>query len=172
MGISILGGLLWPRANRWGALASLVAALATNFALYWQQGQRLDHWNANVFLAALLAGCLALAVVSLLTRPEPADQTASFFGRLQTPTAARTGPPAGVLPQEQGWETDFGAAASPSPQVAAAGQQLLAVNLLHLKRAAHGYGLGAYRSDLKGFLRGWLLALGLVLATWIFFSTS
>ena len=34
VGISVLGGIVWPRANRWGALASLVAALATNFALY------------------------------------------------------------------------------------------------------------------------------------------
>ena len=34
MGIGVLGGIVWPRANRWGALASLVGALATNFMLY------------------------------------------------------------------------------------------------------------------------------------------
>ncbi len=34
VGISVLGGILWPRANRWGALASLLASLATNFLLY------------------------------------------------------------------------------------------------------------------------------------------
>ena len=53
VGISVLGGILWPRANRWGALASLLSALATNFILYYLTGQRLDHWDANVFLAAL-----------------------------------------------------------------------------------------------------------------------
>ena len=31
VGISVLGGIIWPRANRWGALASLLTALATNF---------------------------------------------------------------------------------------------------------------------------------------------
>src|SRR5919199_2609817 len=31
VGINVLGGLVWRRANRWGALASLTAALATNF---------------------------------------------------------------------------------------------------------------------------------------------
>ena len=31
VGISVLGGIVWPRANRWGALASLLGALATNF---------------------------------------------------------------------------------------------------------------------------------------------
>ena len=54
VGISVLGGVVWPRANRWGALASLLSALATNFALYYLIGERLDHWDANVFLAALV----------------------------------------------------------------------------------------------------------------------
>ena len=84
VGISVLGGLLWPRANRWGALASLLSALATNFILYYLTGQRLDHWDPNVFLAALVVGSLALVVVSLLTTPEPADKIAAFFARLQT----------------------------------------------------------------------------------------
>ena len=84
VGISVLGGILWPRANRWGALASLVSSLATNFLLYYATGQRLDHWDANVFLAALVVGIAALVGVSLLTAPEPAAQTDSFFARLQT----------------------------------------------------------------------------------------
>ena len=33
VGISILGGILWRRANRWGALASLMVALTTNFTI-------------------------------------------------------------------------------------------------------------------------------------------
>ena len=84
VGISVLGGILWPRANRWGALASIIAALATNFFLYFLTGQRLDYWDANVFLAALAAGTVALVAVSLMTPPEPAAATASFFDRLET----------------------------------------------------------------------------------------
>src|SRR5687767_2741474 len=84
VGISVLGGIVWPRANRWGALASIVAALATNFFLYYLTGQRLDYWDANVFLAALAAGTVALVAVSLMTPPEPATATASFFDRLET----------------------------------------------------------------------------------------
>ncbi len=34
IGISVLGGIVWRRANRWGALASVVGAMGTNFALY------------------------------------------------------------------------------------------------------------------------------------------
>jgi Na+/proline symporter len=84
VGIGVVGGIIWPRANRWGALASLVCALATNFALYWITGQRLDHWDANVFLAALVAGIAALVIVSLLTAPEPSGKLDSFFTRLRT----------------------------------------------------------------------------------------
>ena len=84
VGVSILGGILWRRANRWGALASVVVSLVTNFVLYAATGQRLDYWDANVFLAALAAGIAALVLVSLATPPEPADAIASFFDRLQT----------------------------------------------------------------------------------------
>ena len=79
MGISVLGGLVWRRANRWGALASMLSALATNFLLYWWTGRRLDHWDPNVFLAALVVGTAALVVVSLITQPEPAANIESFF---------------------------------------------------------------------------------------------
>ena len=71
VGISVLGGLVWRRANRWGALASLLGALAANFILYARTGQRLDHWDPNVFLVALGVGVASLVVVSLLTAPEP-----------------------------------------------------------------------------------------------------
>src|SRR5207249_10645496 len=62
----------------------ILSALTTNFALYRLKGQRLDYWDANVFLAALLAGIAALVIVSLLTSPEPAEAIGSFFGRLET----------------------------------------------------------------------------------------
>ena len=69
VGISVLGGIMWRRANRWGALASVLSSLATNFLLYYSTGQRLDHWDPNVFLAALLVGIAALVIVSLRRAP-------------------------------------------------------------------------------------------------------
>lgn len=138
VGISVLGGVIWPRANRWGALASLLSALATNFFLYWVTGQRLDYWDANVFLAALLVGILALVIVSLLTRPEPAQQTDSFFERLQTSSDDGTERP------------------------------LLLVNLLDLPRAAAGRGWRAFREDVGGFALGWAIVVVLVAGTVFF----
>jgi Na+/proline symporter len=105
VGISILGGIIWRRANRWGALASLISSLATNFLLYALTGQRLDHWDANVFLAALLVGIVTLVVVSLLTAPEPAASVHSFFHRLQTPSDDRSSGPLLIvdLLRPRGW---------------------------------------------------------------------
>jgi Na+/proline symporter len=138
MGISVLGGILWPRANRWGAIASLVGALATNFLLYAVTGQRLDHWDPNVFLAALLVGILLLVVVSLLTRPEPAAAVDDLFHRLKLSSD-----------DEQ-----------PRP--------LLLVNLLHPRRGAAGRGWKAYREDINGFTIGWLIVVLLVAATAVY----
>ena len=137
VGISLLGGIVWPRANRWGALASLLIALAVNFLLYYLAGERLDRWDPNVFLAALLAGIAALVVVSLLTSPEPAERTESFFQRLQT---SSDGP---------------GAAARP----------LLLVNVLRPARAAAGRGWRVFREDLVGLAIGFGMVATLVAAT-------
>jgi Na+/proline symporter len=137
VGISVLGGIVWPRANRWGALASLLAALAVNFLLYYLAGERLDRWDPNVFLAALTVGIVALVAVSLLTDPEPADRTESFFNRLQTS----------------------------SDETGAVVRPLLLVNVLRLRQAAAGHGWQLFREDLSGLAVGGGMVVALVAAT-------
>lgn len=136
VGIGLVGGIVWPRANRWGALASLVTSLAANFALYGITGQRLDHWDPNVFLAALLAGIAALVAVSLMTAPEPAAQTAAFFGRLETSSDDDT---------------------SRKP--------LLLVDLFRAHRIAAARGWRIFADDLAGFGLAWIWVIALVIAT-------
>jgi Na+/proline symporter len=190
VGISVLGGIIWPRANRWGALASLLAALTTNFLLYYVTGQRLDHWDPNVFLAALLIGTAALVTVSLATAPEPAKSLESFFGRLRMPSdvagsmpggdsmeLARAAPDTRVLTGRAGPDATTGVAAvvgveSDHPAVQALDRPLLLVNVLTLRRAAAGRGWRAYREDLGGFAVGWLLVLSLVAATALLLASS
>ena len=142
MGISVLGGIIWRRANRWGALASLLSALATNFLLYSLTGQRLDHWDPNVFLAALIVGVVALVIVSLLTAPEPSVATEDLFRRLE------------VSSDE---DQTRGSGSNVRP--------LLLVNLLHLRRAAGPNSLRTFREDLNGFALGWLVVIVLVTGT-------
>ena len=150
VGISVLGGIIWPRANRWGAFASLLASLVTNFALYAATGQRLDYWDPNVFLASLAIGIAALVAVSLLTQPEPRAATEDFFGRLHT--SSDPAPAVDAVPRS--------AEATPGPA-----RPLLLVNLLRLRHAAGARGYGAYREDLAGFGIGWVVVFVLVIAT-------
>jgi Na+/proline symporter len=135
VGISLLGGVVWPRANRWGALASLVSALATNFLLYYLAGERLDRWDPNVFLAALVAGLVALVVVSLMTTPEPAESIRSLFDRLETSSDST------------------------------ARQPLLLVNVLRLRSSAAGRGWRIFREDLIGLAAGFVLVAALIAGT-------
>jgi Na+/proline symporter len=81
VGISVLGGIFWRRATRWGALAGILTSMAVNFGSYAALGKRFDSWDPNVFLAALLSGTAAFVLFSLLTKPEDA---ADFFRRLET----------------------------------------------------------------------------------------
>lgn len=160
MGISLVGGFLWRRANRWGAVSSLVAALATNFLLYYRSGARLDHWDPTIFLVSLGVGTFAFVMISFLTRREPDPQVDDFLGRLQTPECPTPGsePPVGSFPGP-----------GPFPQVADAGEQLILVNLLRPARGTFGVGFfKAYRRDLAGFAFGWLLVIVLVALTALF----
>ena len=169
MGISIVSGLVWPRANRWGSLASLVVSLATNFALYWVSGDRLDHWDPTVFFIALAAGIVSLVVVSLVTSPESEAEVTPFFARLHTPSDAPiTADGADSSSTDQ--PDAHSGSIEPPREMAEEGKQLLLTNLLQLRRAARGVGFfRAYREDLMGFGISSMLAAGLVAAVWLLF---
>lgn len=149
VGISILGAVVWRRANRWGALASLLVAMTTNFLGYALTGQRLDHWDPVVFGTALSCGIVALIGVSLLTPPEPAERLEKFYDNLQMP-GGKEG--TGQTPLE----------------TARAGEQLIIVNLLSLRKGACGLGFfRAYRVDLTGFAIGCACVVALVAGVWL-----
>ncbi|HUI44128.1 MAG TPA: sodium:solute symporter family protein [Terriglobia bacterium] len=172
MGISIVTGLVWRRANRWGAAASVVVALLTNFLLYHAKNERLDYWDPDIFLAALAAGIASLVVVSLLTAPEPEGRISVFFDQLEIPSdlpPPETAEPAEPAREAQGWVTRAPEAVFHARrQSAEGGRQLLMVNLLHLRRGACGASLlKAYRDDLKGLAMGAALSVGLVAGLWV-----
>jgi Na+/proline symporter len=155
VGISIYAGLMWDRANRWGALAGMLTAAGVNFAMYWARNLRLDDWDPIVFSVALASGIAATVVVSLLTPPEAASRTRAFSERVNTPS--------------EGIISDLPREVDPAA-VARQGRQLLVTNLLQLRKAAAGYGWRAYRFDLRGFLMGWAMVIALVGGAWLFFS--
>lgn len=170
MGISVATGLIWKRANRWGAISSLLMALGMNFFLCHLKNERLDSWNPNIFLAALMVGVFSLVLVSLLTRPESEDRMAQFFANLQTPSEASQEERPGERLNVASGAGNAGsnvADSSPSRSAAEEGRQLLLVNLLSLRKGTCGVSFfRAYRDDLKGLLIGSALSAGLVVAFW------
>lgn len=172
MGISIVAGLLWQRANRWGAASSILVAISADFLLYHWKHERLDYWNPNIFLAALIAGILSLVLISLLTQPEAKDRVNSFSARLQTPSDLAPDGLAGLYAMnwasKQAGRLEPTSSPEPNRWVAEQGRQLLLVNLLHLRRGAGGAGFfRAYRDDLRGLLIGSALSVALVIAMWL-----
>ncbi len=160
VGVSVLGGVFWRRGTRWGAIASIVVAMGANFTLYHVRNQRLDHWDPNVFLGALICGLVTYVVVSLLTPREPAASLDSFYLRLQTPSDGKVEEGHLAVPD-----------AATTREYAEAGRQLILVNLFRLREGAAGVPLlRAYRTDIKGFLIGWAMAIGLVALAWVLFS--
>jgi sodium/proline symporter len=86
MGIMFMGGILWRRANRQGATASIITA----FVVYYLVNHHLSgewhlvyKWKAAPFGWAMLTGFVALLVVSLATRPEAPERIDAFFDGLR-----------------------------------------------------------------------------------------
>jgi len=83
----IIGGLYWKRANRWGAMAALIAGGGTQILLisyeqFWLK-QPLDsispYLTEHGVLVGLTLSALFFIGVSLATRPEPDIHLAAFF---------------------------------------------------------------------------------------------
>lgn len=93
MGVSMFGAICWPRANRWGAFASLLVSWSLFLVLTYQEFGVFLRWEAANFGIAIVAGFLTLIVVSLLTKPESEDRLLAFYERLNQPTESdpRTG---------------------------------------------------------------------------------
>lgn len=163
LGLSFWAGLVWPRANRYGAFGStVVMAGASMYA------EHILHWPLPQQIALyLLLGVASLIVISKSTRPEPALQLKKFFTLLDTPvgeehllrqagveimlegvseTSAATG---------SGWKDRLGAWFGQN-----GGRGLLVVELGRLR---HRFSWSRYRADLHGFLGACLLVVVLIL---------
>jgi Na+/proline symporter len=85
MGIIVLGGILWKRANRYGALMAVVLSFSLYYFLnHHDTGTWLlvYKWKPAPFGIAIGVGFLSLILFSLLTRPEDRDRIERFFDNM------------------------------------------------------------------------------------------
>ena len=85
MGIMVFGGILWKRANRYGALFGSAMAFISYYILNYQETNTLEivyKWTPDTFGWAMLIGFSVFFVVSLLTKPEDPKLIATFFDNM------------------------------------------------------------------------------------------
>jgi len=86
MGIMIFGGIMWKRANRYGAFAAVLTAYISYYAINYAETdsfQLIYSWKPAPFGWAMLAGFATLIIVSLLSPPEGSNRIEHYFHRLK-----------------------------------------------------------------------------------------
>lgn len=80
IGVSVWIGIIWPRANRWGAWTSTAGSAAVFFGAKWYGTS-----NAWASLASLGVGIAGMIVGSLLSAPEAQERLDRIFRYLEAP---------------------------------------------------------------------------------------
>ena len=153
MGIIVLGGVIWKRANRFGALAAVVISFSVYYAINFFQADRLMlvyKWQAAPFAWAMLAGFAAFIVVSLFTKPENQSDMDSFFNKMRMSSD----------PEDR--------LADGSKKTAReAGKDMLLLDMPGWLRADRWKDFfPRYREDIGGFLLSWAFVGLLILLAW------
>ncbi len=153
MGIIFLGGLIWKRANRFGAAASIIVSFTLYYVINFLNTGDLKliyDWKPAPFGLAMAAGFLVFWLVSILTRPEDAAQNEAFFDRMRRKSDATTR------------DTDGN-----KPLASKTGDDLLLLDLPGWMKKERWKGFfRRYREDLAGFFLSWLFVAFLILLAW------
>lgn len=153
MGIVFLGGIIWKRGNRHGALAAIVVSLLSYYWLNFSGTGELMlvyKWEPEPFGWAMLFGFLAFFGISLLTRPEDPARIEAFFDKMRRKSDADQLDPDGKLPLAE-----------------KTGDDLLLLDLPGWLKKERWQGFfRRYREDLIGFILSWVFIGLIILLAW------
>jgi Na+/proline symporter len=153
MGIMFLGGILWKRANRYGAGAAVLSSFLVYYVVNYAVAGELMlvyKWLPGPFGLAMLTGFLMFWLVSILTKPESKEKTEAFFDNMRRKSDARQPGPDGK-----------------KPLASETGDDLLLVDIpgwFHKSRWTNFF--RRYREDLAGFFLSWVFVGALILLAW------
>lgn len=149
VGIIFLGGVMWKRANRYGAAAAILVSLVSYYWINFSDTGELMlvyKWKPEPFGWAMLLGFGAFFIVSLMTRPEDPARIEKFFDEMRRKSDAIEFGPDGKLPLAS--ET---------------GDDLLLLDIPGwLKKERWTNFFRRYREDLVGFVLSWIF-IGLII---------
>ena len=154
MGIMVFGGNLWKRANRYGAISSVITSfLAYYYLNYLNIGswQLVYKWEPDTFGWAMLIGFIAFFIVSLATKPEAQTKIDAYFDNMNRLSDAKVLDPDGKKPLAREFGKDL---------------ILLDINSWFTKERWKNFAF-RYREDWLGFLLAWVFVIFLIFIAWL-----
>jgi Na+/proline symporter len=153
MGIMFLGGLIWKRANRYGAGAAVLVSLSVYYIVnYLTTGKVMlvYTWKPGPFGIAMLSGFITFWLVSIVTKPEDRHQIEAFFDNMRRKSDAAENGPDGK-----------------KPLASLTGDDLLLLDIPGYRNKERRKDFfRRYREDLVGFALSWLVVGLLILVAW------
>jgi Na+/proline symporter len=153
MGIIFLGGLIWKRANRFGAIAAIIASLAVYYTVNYLLTDSLIlvyRWKPAPFGMAMAAGFFFFWLISILTKAEDKTMTEDFFDNMRRKSDAK----------QPGFD-------GKKPLASETGDDLILLDLPGwLKKERRVNFFKRYREDIVGFLLSWIIVGLLILLAW------
>jgi Na+/proline symporter len=153
MGIIFLGGIIWKRANRYGAGAAVIASLTTYYIaniLSTGEIMLVYKWKPAPFGIAMFAGFFSFWLFSILTKPEDKEKNEAFFDNMRRKSDAKN-------PGSDGKK----------PLASISGDDLILLDIPGWRKKERWTNFfNRYREDLIGFLLSWLVVGLLILLAW------
>jgi Na+/proline symporter len=153
MGIIFLGGVIWKRANRYGAAAAVIVSVSVYYIVNFitiNELMLVYKWTPGPFGIAILSGFFMFWLVSILTKPEDKEKTEAFFDNMRRKSDAKEPGPDGK-----------------KPLASLTGDDLLLLDLPGWGRRERWINFfNRYREDIAGFLLSWVVVALLILLAW------
>ena len=154
MGIMFLGGLMWKRANRYGAFTAVLTAFTVYYlvnALAAGEIMLVYKWRPGPFGIAMLSGFFTFWLVSILTRAEKTDDIERFFDNMRRKSDAEA-------PGSDGKK----------PFAKITGDDLILLDIPGWFKKERWKGFfKRYREDLAGFFISWIVVGVIILIAWV-----
>ena len=154
MGIMVFGGNLWKRANRYGAISSVIIAFTSYYYLnFLDTGswQLVYKWEPDTFGWAMLVGFITFIAVSLLSKREDESRIERYFDNMNRLSDAKILDPGGKKPLAKEHGHDLILLDFPS----------------WFKKERWQNFTERYKEDWLGFLYAWIFVIVLIFIAWL-----
>ena len=154
MVIMVFGGNLWKRANRYGAISSVITSFLSYYYLNFLDigsWQLVYKWEPDTFGWAMLIGFVTFFIISLITKPEDQSKIDKYFDNMNRLSDAK------ILDKD-----------GKKPLAREYGKDLILLDFTSwFKKGRWENFAFRYKEDWLGFLLAWIFVIVLVFVAWL-----